>query len=329
MIEPRLRTTDATRFAGVSLSALRKRAQVEGLELPRVGPRSRYLNHIISRKVLRLPWRRLTASWQIVKGGVGKTSLCHIFGTRACSLGARVLFIDLDQQANLTESLGVSADKPGIFALVSDSHPQEKASDVIIPVSDGLDLIPSSVHTALLDNLLLLGQHALDRVLRSIIAPVKDHYDLVFIDCPPALTPSVATATLASDLVICPVAPESFSLTGLQLTVNHVEQLSQRFGAKQEIKILLNKFNARAKLSSSIVSQIMSNPAFSSHYVPGFIRETTSIPSTIAAGTGLFEDRRVKAVHEDIDSLIEAVCLEGSADAEPVDLGTLAERVLA
>lgn len=329
MFQPKLRTSDAVRFAGVTLPALRKRAQAANLTFPRVGARGHYLTHSISRQVLRLPWRRQIASWQIVKGGVGKTSLCHLFGTRACSLGARVLFIDLDQQANLTESLLVSADKPGIYALLSDAHPQTKASDVIVPVSDGLDLIPSSVHAALLDNLLLLGQHALDRVLHQIIAPIQESYDLIFLDCPPALTPSVAAATLASDTVISPVAPESFSLTGLQLTVNHVQQLGQRFGKEQSIKILLNKFNSRAKLSSSIVSQIMSNPAFSSRYVPGFIRETTSIPSAIAAGSGLFEDRRAKAVHEDIDSLIEAVCLESSADTDSVDLGTLAERASA
>ena len=88
-------------------------------------------------------------SFQIVKGGVGKTSLSFCLAVRASHYGARVLAIDLDQQGNLTRSFNVEAsDKPVWLNLFRDKVPVENA---IVELSDNLHLIPSNLNNSRLD----------------------------------------------------------------------------------------------------------------------------------------------------------------------------------
>ncbi len=153
-------------------------------------------------------------SFQIVKGRTGKTSITHSFAIRANLYGARVLCVDIDQQGNLSQAFNI--DSKNLPVMIDIINNKASISESIVNISEGLDILPSRIENAVLDNFFMLNKFPLERVCFDLIHQVFNKYDLVLIDCPPALGQSVAAATLASDIVIAPVTPEQFSLSGLK-----------------------------------------------------------------------------------------------------------------
>src|SRR5262245_39908980 len=108
-------------------------------------------------------------SFQIVKGGVGKTSLSFCLAVRASHYGARVLAIDLDQQGNLTRSFNVEArDKPVWLNLFRDKVQIENA---IVKLSNSLHVIPSNLNNSRLDTELTQASANLKDLIKDTIAP--------------------------------------------------------------------------------------------------------------------------------------------------------------
>lgn len=96
--------------------------------------------------------------------------------------------------------------------------------DCMVPVIDGLDILPSRIENAVLDNLFALNSLPVDRELKKRVLKLKEKYDFIFIDCPPSLGQAVTAASLAADYIIVPVDPERFSLSGLNVTLKELEK---------------------------------------------------------------------------------------------------------
>jgi chromosome partitioning protein len=112
------------------------------------------------------------------KGGVGKTTSAVNIGVGLKNEGKKVLLVDLDPQANLTQSLGIQAAGKTIYhAMKGDSLP-------VIPAS--VDVVPSSLDLAAIESE-LASKIARESVLKKLLAPYKDKYDYILIDCPPSL----------------------------------------------------------------------------------------------------------------------------------------------
>ncbi len=174
-------------------------------------------------------------------------------------------------------------------------------SDAIIPVIPGLDVIPSRIENAVLDNCLMLGKFPLDKVYADLIKEVHDNYDIILIDCPPALGQSVAAATLASDTVIAPVTPEQFSLSGLKISFEEIRTISKRFKKDINFKIVLNKFDTRTALSAEVLNTISNYELFKSLTCNTFIRTCQEFPNMIYSGSNIFSTLKNSTAKEDID----------------------------
>ena len=111
-------------------------------------------------------------SFHTVKGGVGKTTLSFNIGIRLWLYGARVCFIDLDQQANLTRSFRISNPDKVTFNILNDNIP---IKDAIMEVQPNLDIIPSSLINAKTDQYLMLNQIRLDKAISNITNKLKNH----------------------------------------------------------------------------------------------------------------------------------------------------------
>jgi chromosome partitioning protein len=303
-MEPKMLAGDLTNLLGVTPQAIHN--QLKRKQLPFIKSRNRvYFSHSTTKQILNLSFKPQTITFQIIKGGTGKTTICHSIAVRAALYGVRVLCIDLDQQGNLTTAFRVDPDKqPVMFELLTDSRP---ITDGIVQVCDGIDLLPSRIENALLDNFLMLKRFALDRVYKDLIQPLKQKYDLILIDCPPALGTSVTSAALASDLVICPVTPGRFDLSGLNLSISEMAAIEKNYDRKIPIKILLNGFDSRKSLSHEILKFLVKHESYGDKLFKTTVRTSQEFTNVIMEGTSIFDSLKHGIAKEDIDLLTREI----------------------
>jgi len=304
MFESKMTVVDAAKFKAVTTQAIHKELRVKNLKYNQNSYRV-YFGHKTARSIFNLSFKKSIISFQIVKGGTGKTSISHSFAVRANLYGARVLCIDLDQQGNLTQAFGINCDNsPVMIDIINDNT---LINDAIINISPGLDILPSRIENAVLDNHLMLNKHPLDRVYKNIIDQVIGNYDLVIIDCPPALGQSVTAATLASNLIIFPLTPEQFSLSGLEVSFREINTINERFSNSCDLKVLLNKFDVRTALSNEVLGRIINHSIFKKMIFNTFIKSCQDFPNMIYAKTNIFSDTKNSAAKDDIDLLTKEI----------------------
>ena len=298
LLESKMTAVDAANYLGVTVQSIHKNLKQKELQSFKSQNRV-YFGHETAKDLFNITFKPKVISFQIVKGGVGKTSVSHAFAIRANLYGARVLCIDLDQQGNLTRSFNYDPDEvPVMIDMLSDNLPVE---DCIVNISEGLDVLPSRIENATLDNFIMLNKYPLDRLYKKIVDSVRDQYDFIIFDCPPALGQSVAAATLASDLVVATVTPEQFSLNALQITCAELKKLNKTFDKNVDIKIVLNKFDNRNALSSEVLSNILNDENVKGSLCSSFIRICQEFPNTIYAHTNIFNSLKNSSAKEDID----------------------------
>ena len=181
------------------------------------------------------------------KGGASKTTTALGLAGGLSRKGRKVLCIDLDGQENLTYIMGADMEGPTIYDVLMKGVP---ASEGIQHTEQG-DVIPASDQLELID-IELTGKDG-TALLRNAIKPVKDKYDYVIVDTPPALGISTITALAASDGVIIPLQADILSLNGLAQMGNIIEAIRQQGNASLQIYgLLLTRFNSRAVLNRAI-----------------------------------------------------------------------------
>ena len=298
MFDARITAVDAAQLKKVTTKAIHKELRAKGLKSFKSNNRV-YFGHETARNIFNPKLKKSIISFQIVKGGTGKTSIAHSFAIRSSLYGAKVLCIDLDQQGNLSQAFGVNCnDTPVMVDIINDNN---LINNAIINIAPGIDILPSRIENAVLDNHLMLNKHPLDRVYKSIINQLMSAYDLVIIDCPPALGQSVTAATLASDIIIFPLTPEQFSLSGLEVSYREIKTINERFNSSCNLKILLNKFDIRTALSSEVLAKIMNHNIFKQLMCNTFIRSCQDFPNMLYAETNIFSNTKSSAAKDDID----------------------------
>ena len=245
-------------------------------------------------------------SFSVVKGGVGKTSISHSFAIRASQYGAKVLVVDLDQQANLTQAFGIDLDAvPTMYEVASN---EVSINEAIIPLTSNLHIIPSTMNMSFLDRYIQISQENIATVFSDRLDKLKDQYDFIVLDCPPAISSVTAAAALASDRVVLPVIPMKFSLKGLQASFDEIHELQRKFKKKDITKsILFNRYDARKVSSPECLQQLMSAPQYSEHLVKCFIRENSEIENCINDKSSIFDSNRKNNAREDLDLFVKEI----------------------
>lgn len=191
------------------------------------------------------------------KGGVGKTTTSINLSASLAAADCRVLVVDGDPQANSTGGLGFphNPERIGVYEVLVDRIPMESA--IIKTEFDGLDLLPSGRHLAGA-NVELAGEgDRIDRLTMALEA-IRERYDFIFIDCPPALDLLTLNALVAADSVLIPIQCEYFALEGISALMETIDQL-QREGLNPRIRIegvLLTMFDDRTTLTKQVASDL-------------------------------------------------------------------------
>jgi chromosome partitioning protein len=257
-----------------------------------------------------ITYQHQVISFQCCKGGVGKTSLAYALGIRANMYGAKVLMIDLDMQGHLT--LGFTNDATA-RDFVSEDVPvwanllQGEVSsirDLIKPITPTLHIVPSNLNNSILENIIVQNfrRVPLSMVISSYLEPIKNEYDFIIIDCAPGFSGINTGAMYASDLIIIPAAPDRYGVDGVSKTVSELQELKTSMNLKLDIKILLNRYDARKRLS---VEQLVKLQAqYPQYLLSCYIRENSEIPNATDKGISVFEMPKKKTpAKEDLDVL--------------------------
>ena len=167
------------------------------------------------------------------KGGVGKTTSTITLGAALQEKGKKVLLVDLDPQASLTDYMGYVADELDvtIHNILLEKLPLKK---VILSNGD-IDLLPSNIDLSQAE-VLLMGRLEREHVLRKALQSVNQDYDFIIIDCPPSLGILNYNAMVASQYIIIPVMTDYLSMRGIKLLLETIDSVKE--GPNPELKIL-------------------------------------------------------------------------------------------
>jgi chromosome partitioning protein len=269
-----------------------------------------YFGHNSAKEFFNIERNPKVVAFQIVKGGTGKTSLASAFAVRANLYGLKVLCIDLDQQGNLTHTFNINAENyPVMIDILAEGYTYEQAITKVYP---GLYLLSSRIENALIDDVIKLRKLPLEIVYKDYFNDLKKQYDLIVVDCPPNLGQSVAAVTLAVDMVVSPVVPENFALSGLKITCNAIKELEHNYNTSIAFKILVNKYDARTILSQDALHMLSKHPVYSPHLLQTYIRTSQEFPNAIAKNKTIFDQIKPTIAKLDVDSLTRELLQIGS-----------------
>ena len=190
------------------------------------------------------------------KGGVGKTTTTMNLGASLATLEKSVLVVDADPQANASSGLGVDIKEIECSIYECIINKADVRDAIYTTDIDGLDIIPSHIDLVGAEIEMLNMEHR-ERIIRDVLAPIRDEYDYILIDCSPSLGLITVNALTAADSVIIPVQCEYFALEGISKLLNTIKIIKSKLNPTLEIEgFLLTMYDSRLRLANQIYDEV-------------------------------------------------------------------------
>ncbi len=209
------------------------------------------------------------------KGGVGKTTTAVNLAACVAEAGYESLLIDIDPQSNATLGLGIDKHvKPTVYdALIGEL---DLADAVLASSIDNLGVIAAGpdLAGATIELPRLAGSESR---LRDVLAPIRDRYAFIFLDCPPSLGPLTVNALVAADRVIVPVQAEYFALEGLAGLLDTLALVQRELNPRLTVAgMLLTMHDSRTRLAQDVEREVR-------EHFPSLVFQTV-IPRNVRIG---------------------------------------------
>jgi chromosome partitioning protein len=215
------------------------------------------------------------------KGGVGKTTSTINIGAGLTKLKKRVLLIDLDPQANLTQSLGVTDPETTIYGAIRGEYKLKP-----VTIYKGLDLVPSTLDLSGAE-IELSGEAGREYVLKELIDPLRRSYDYIIIDSPPSLGLLTINALTSSDEVIIPLQAQYLALQGMSKLMEVIEKIQKRLNKKLKFAgVFLTQYDGRKVLNRDVADTIKKH--FKNKVYLSVVRDNIALAEAPAQGLDIF-----------------------------------------
>ncbi|MEI6949816.1 ParA family protein [Paraflavisolibacter sp. H34] len=236
------------------------------------------------------------------KGGTGKTTSTLNLGAALSKQGKHVLLVDLDPQANLSQSLGILEADKNIYGAFKKAYP---ISEAIVNTTEGLDLVPSTLDLtgAEIELSSVIGR---EYILKELLEGMNKSYDYIFIDCPPSLGLLTANAFTAARFIIIPLQAQYLALQGLNKLMEVVEIIKR--GINKDLKVggvFITQYDNRKVLNRNVHDTI--NELFKSQVFNTVIRDNIALAEAPVNGVDIFRYAPKSKGAEDYLALSEEV----------------------
>lgn len=236
------------------------------------------------------------------KGGVGKTTTAINLGAALARRGYAVLLIDLDAQANLTESVGVQTDDVSVTSLITYGAKYKTIADVldkqqaVLPIyktrcepdASRLNIVPASLDLAGSEAALHAKVIGRELVLKGLLNEVRQQYDFVIIDCPPSLGLLTINGLAAADDVIIPVQAQYLAVRGLNSLTDIISLVRSTINSRLKIfGVLVTQYDSRKVLNRDTGETLAE--MFDATIFKAKIRDNVSLAEAPTAGQSIFE----------------------------------------
>lgn len=229
------------------------------------------------------------------KGGVAKTSTAANLGAFFANQGNKVLLLDIDPQANLTQHFNFY--EPGHSVFNSFTDFKEKGADAKLPlleVTENLYLVPASPELKEMEKL-LVTYNGRERVLRKLLKPFEDLFDFCIIDCPPSLGTLTDNAIASCTGVIIPIEASVFSLNGVKTIMKYLSTIKDDLELDFDIVgVFMAKFDKRTSIATMVKNEVQKY--FGENMFDTVVRINIAVSEAQANGVDVFSyDKRCNA----------------------------------
>lgn len=215
------------------------------------------------------------------KGGVGKTTSAINIGAGLNKLGKKVLLIDLDPQANLSQSLGLIEPERNIYGALRGEYRLEP-----LAIVKGLDVIGSTLDLSGAE-VEMSGEAGREYILRELIEPIRNNYDYILIDSPPSLGLLTINSFTASDEIFIPLQAQYLALQGLAKLTEVIEKIKKRLNKELSIGgVFITQYDSRKVLNRDVVATIQAH--FKDVVFNTIIRDNIALAEAPAQGLDIF-----------------------------------------
>ena len=215
------------------------------------------------------------------KGGVGKTTSAINIGAGLNKLGKKVLLIDLDPQANLSQSLGLIEQDKNIYGAIRGEYKLQP-----IEILKGMDVIPSTLDLSGAE-VEMSGEAGREYILRELIEPIRSSYDFILIDSPPSLGLLTINSFTASDEILIPLQAQYLAVQGLTKLIEVVDKIKRRLNKELKIGgVFITQYDKRKVLNRDVAETIKAH--FKDEVFKTKIRDNIALAEAPAQGLDIF-----------------------------------------